>query len=387
MYVGTLPPHMGGSAIQGAHVLVGLARRGHRVRAVAQITPAAHQNGDEFARSHPELEVVRMTIPDYHLSMEVRPDDAFRELEGREIERLARPLLAAERPDVIVFGRESFAWHLSRLGDLDGIPRVLFAQGSTRYPPEDATTLVEQFRKMDGVVAAAGHVRERFGGFGVDRVEVVRNAVDLSLFSPSPRDPRLSRELRIEDDDVVVLHASNLKRVKRPLDLVESAAIAVAEEPRLLYLIVGDGPLRQETEEAAAAKGVAHRFRFVEWVDHQLMPAYLSVADIVAMPSETEAQALAYLEAMACARTLLTSDVPGAREVADDGDSAVFFRMGDVHDLAAKTVALARDRELREAIGRRARQRVRRHSPDKVVREYERVLTDVVAGARGRPAP
>jgi glycosyltransferase involved in cell wall biosynthesis len=393
LYVGTLPPHQGGSAIQGAHVLVGLARLGHRVRAVAQMRPSDLRDGDHFARQHPELDVVRMTVPYFHVYTETAPDDAFRDHEGRQIEELVRSSLAAERPDVIVLGRELFAWHLPRLGASAEIPRVLLAQGATawlangNFPRDVASTLVERIRTVDRVVTAAEHMRALLGTLGVDRVDVVANAVDLSLFRPAGRDPDLVRELSVGEDDVVVLHASNLKPIKRPFDLVESAAIALEQEPRLLYVVVGDGPMRQAVEEAVLARGLTHRFRFAGWVDHGRMPTYLNLADVVAMPSEAESQALVYLEAMACGGTLLASDIPGAREVADDGDHAVMFPVGDVRALAAKTVALARDAELRRAIGLRARERVRRHGRERIAGEYERVLHDVVGRAGEQASP
>jgi glycosyltransferase involved in cell wall biosynthesis len=395
LYVGTLPPHTGGSAIQSANVLAGLARRGHRVRALAQITSTALAGGDRFAARHPELGVVRMTLP----FLDVSPDFAkeeYTDYEGRQVERLAPALLAERRPDVIVLGRESFVWHLPRLGAAPGTPVVVLAQGGTTagiaagsYPRDRATTLLERIRRADRVIAVAAHLRETLRGLGVDRTVYVPNAVDLSLFAPAGRDPRLAGELGVADGDVVVLHASNLKRVKRPLDLVESARIALAAAPRLLYVVVGEGPLREKTEQAAAEAGVRDRFRFVPWVEHEQMPRYVNLAHLVAMPSETEAQALVYLETMACAGTLLTTDIPAAREIAADGESAVFFPTGDVAALAARTVELARDPGLRRAIGRRALERVQPHALDTVVTGYERVLCDVVerATAGGRPPP
>jgi glycosyltransferase involved in cell wall biosynthesis len=56
------------------------------------------------------------------------------------------------------------------------------------------------------------------------------------------------------------------------------------------------------------------------------MPDYINLADIVVMPSAAETQALVYLETQACARLLLASDIPGAREVIVDGETGLLFR-------------------------------------------------------------
>ena len=63
VYVGTLPPHPGGSAISSAQLLVALAERGHEIRAVAPMTAAALASGDAFAGRHPRIDVRRYVVP------------------------------------------------------------------------------------------------------------------------------------------------------------------------------------------------------------------------------------------------------------------------------------------------------------------------------------
>ncbi len=92
----------------------------------------------------------------------------------------------------------------------------------------------------------------------------------------------------------MIAHVSNLKPVKRPLDLVRSAVETTRRDARLMYLIIGDGPLRKRMEEACRQAGVRDRFWFAGWIDYAAMPGYLSVADLVVMPSESEGLARAY---------------------------------------------------------------------------------------------
>jgi 1,2-diacylglycerol 3-alpha-glucosyltransferase len=87
--------------------------------------------------------------------------------------------------------------------------------------------------------------------------------------------------------------------------------------PRLLYIIVGDGPGRVQLEAQCRGKGIVDRFRFPGWIEHTRMPDYLRLADIVVMPSESEGQSLVYLEAQACGRVLLASRIEGARIIRD----------------------------------------------------------------------
>src|SRR5262249_40902370 len=155
--------------------------------------------------------------------------------------------------------------------------------------------------------------------------------------------------LALQENDVVVAHVSNLKWLKRPLDITAAADTALRQNPRLLYLIVGDGPGRQPLEQACKERGIADRFRFVGWIEYERMPDYINLADIVVLPSEAEAQARVYLETQACARVILASDIPAAREVIVDGETGLLFRLGDADDLAAKILQGAGSAQARAA--------------------------------------
>ena len=228
-------------------------------------------------------------------------------------------LIAAERPDVLVVGREPLAAIAAPLAAAEQIPCAVWVHGMPSqhlilgrdYPAQLGRALVRGLRTADRLVTASRHLASGLAiRFGLD-VRVVPNPVQVDRFSPRPSDPGLRRELAIAEDDVVVVHASNLKPIKRAQDLVESAAIALRSDPRLVYVVVGDGPCRRDIEEACTRSGIARRFRFVGWVSHLRVADFLRLADIVALPSEYENQALVALETQACARVLLASDVPG----------------------------------------------------------------------------
>jgi len=99
-----------------------------------------------------------------------------------------------------------------------------------------------------------------------------------------------------------VVHASNLKAVKRRWTLSDLLKLrsrkpwpGICHRRRRRVPVYDVGYLPEE--------GIADRFRFTGWVDHEKMPAYLNLADIVVMASEIETQALVYLEAQASGRS------------------------------------------------------------------------------------
>jgi glycosyltransferase involved in cell wall biosynthesis len=389
LYIGTLPPHQGGSAISMAQILQELVARGHVVRTVAPITPPAAEAGDSFAREHPELGVHRIVMPFLDHSPDVVRPAEYRELERTQILETSARLIVRRRPDLVIAGRESFVWHVPEVATAHDLPMVAFAHGSTThgmvngtYPKAMTAGLVRRFRQAELVVTPAEHMAASLRRLGVSEVQVVRNPVDTRLFRPLPRDRELAKLLGIASDDIVVAHLSNMIQVKRTLDIVTAATFALSREPRLRFLLVGEGPLRAEAEEASVRAGIAARFTFVDWVPHADVSRYLSLADMVVQPSEAEGQALVYLETQASGCLLVASDIAAAREVVVDGETGLLFPVGDVGAFARTICRAADENRLRSAIVEAAGESVRSHELPRVVNEHERLLVAVTSRAR-----
>ncbi len=389
LYVGTLPPHPGGSAVSCGQLLGRLVRLGHRVRAIGPMTAEARRDGDRFAASQPAIEVHRFSVPYFEVEVRRVPSEAHRRHEEEQIEEHLDRLMDLEAPDLVLLGRETFAWVAARLAARGAVPCVLRIGGpllralvAGTYPAAHAGRYVDGCRAADLLIVQGEHTRELAERLGVRRVAVVPNSVDLGQFVPRPSPAPLRAALGIGSDDVVVVHASNLKLLKRPLDIVRAAARALPVDPRLVFVIVGDGECRAEMEDLCRRTGVANRFRFVGWVDYARMPDYLALADVVVMPSEFEQQARVYLETQAAGRVLLASAVRSAREVVADGHTGLLHRPGDVDDLADKLLNAAADPVARARIGRQARAHVARHSLARIAPRFAAILEDVAARAQ-----
>jgi glycosyltransferase involved in cell wall biosynthesis len=363
IFAGTLLPHRGGSGITSSLLLAGLVRLGHKVRAIAPIT--AESGDDPMAAWCPEIAVSRYVVPYFETDAVASPvQRAYREEERRQIRTRLLQLFRQEPADVILVGRETFVHEIPELAERLSRPWILRLGGHLLmglaagcFPPAEAGELKRGFHSAELVLAQAEHIRPAAESLGCRNIAVIPNLVDLDQFAPRPKSAKVCRELGIRSEDVVVMHASNLKPVKRVEDLVESARATLEANPRVIYVIVGDGSCRPALERMVSEKGLARRFRFTGWLDYSRIPDYLSVADIVVMPSEREQQARLYLETQAMGRVLIASDTPGARSVVEHGRNGLLFPKGDVGALAVEVLRAAADPALRAAIGRRARQR------------------------------
>jgi len=325
---------------------------------------------------------------------DARAEDAYRREQGVRVRQAVVGEIARDRPDVLVTSNTSMAVHVPEFQTAHDVPCVLIVHGPTVLGMVAGTVpadrdLLSGLRQTDRLVAVAPHLARTLRRLGLDDGCVIENPVDVRRFAPRPKAPDLMEALAVTQEDLVVAHVSRLGSVKRPLDIVLSAERALRTHPRLLYLILGDGPLRAAMQEACARRGLTPRFRFVGRVDHAVVPTYLNLADVVVMPSESEGQCLVYLETQACGRVLLASDIPAAADVVTDGETGLLFRKGDVSHLAARTLEAAADPRLRETIGARAREAAEAHALDTVVTSYETLFREVVTrrGGSGRHHP
>jgi 1,2-diacylglycerol 3-alpha-glucosyltransferase len=384
LYVGTLPPQAGGAAIVGVQLLQRLAARGHAVRALAPIAPAADSTRVDFSN----VRVTWFPVPRYESAPDVPPDAEFARAERAHITTKLPCMIREARPDVVVIGRESFVRHVPPIARTYEVPSLMLVHGDpTRsliqgtYPEPHASRLLVRYRQVDGIATPGRHMAAGLRRMDLRRITVIPNAIDLDQFMPRARDPLLLSDLRIPNHCRVILHASKLEKGKRAQDIVDSAERVLALHRDLVYVIAGHGPCRDSLEDACRRNGLADRFRFVGWIDHRHMPRYVNLADVVLMPSEAETQALIYLETQACARLLVASDIPAAREVVVDGETGLLFRKGDIDDLVATTLRALGDPLLRARIGRTARTRVERHDLDVMTTSYEDLLRRI-AGRR-----
>jgi len=379
LFLGTLPPHPGGTAFVGAQILRGLTRRGHEILALAPITAAALARGDRFAEENPDILVRRFLVPHFEIIPGLRDD--YLQVERDQLLTMLPQAFGRLGPDVVLIGRESFGWHLPLILARSSVPTALIVHGGSTFTGLTGETngRAGNLRKLFGsiglLIPVATHIATGLEAVGLTHTALIPNPVDVRLFRPQPPDG-MRTKLGIADEDNVVVHVSNLKPVKRPLDLVHLAAMT--PEARLTYVVVGDGPLRQEMEQQCRARNVSQRFRFVGWVSHEQVPQFLNLADMVIMPSESEGQALAHLETQACGRLLIASDTPGAREVVRDGETGLLFPTGSLHDLAATTAMAAGNPVLRATIGRAAETAVQSHALDVIASKYEAALQDMV---------
>jgi N-acetyl-alpha-D-glucosaminyl L-malate synthase BshA len=190
----------------------------------------------------------------------------------------------------------------------------------------DAVTSVSEFLK-----------KETCDNYGVAKdITAIPNFVDTDLFHPVENNP-LKRMLA-PNGEKIMIHVSNFRAVKRVTDAIKAFKIILDSGVKAKFLLVGDGPDRSECETLARSLGIWNHTRFLG--KQAELAAILSASDLFIIPSGNESFGLAALEAMACRVPVVSSDIGGLPEVNVDGVTGYVVKMGDVEELAAKSLIL-----------------------------------------------
>ncbi|HEV2800886.1 MAG TPA: N-acetyl-alpha-D-glucosaminyl L-malate synthase BshA [Pyrinomonadaceae bacterium] len=367
----TVYPTYGGSGIVGSELGKELARRGHTVHFISSALPTRLTELNERVRFH---EVEMMSYPlfehqPYTLAL------ATKMATVAETEQLDLLHVHYAIPHSIsaILARESLRpqRRLPVITTLHGTDITLVGADRS-YLPITRYGIAQS----DGVTAISEYLkRETEETFGYSQVEVIPNFVCGSEYTRQPR-PELRAELSPGGEPLLV-HVSNFRPVKRPVDCVEILARVRERGVDARLAMVGDGSERGRAEHRARCLGLE---KFCSFVGKQpRIVDYLSVADVLLLPSEQESFGLAALEAMACEVPVVASRVGGVPEVVTDGETGCLSAVGDVDKMGADAAELLSDDAARREMGRRARESaLARYNTDLVIPQYvefyERIL-------------
>lgn len=140
--------------------------------------------------------------------------------------------------------------------------------------------------------------------------------------------------------------------------LLEAACMVLQSHPHTRFTLAGDGPLRLQLEAEAERLGISEQVRFLGTVPDTR--PLLAGCDLFVLPSLWEGMPLSLLEAMAAGRPAVATAVSGSSELIVDEETGLLVPAGDAMALAAAITRLLQDPQAAEAMGIRARDRVRR---------------------------
>lgn len=222
-------------------------------------------------------------------------------------------------------------------------------------------------------------------GFPHEQMLWMPNPVNTEEFCPATKEEAaaLRRDFNIPENAWVVIYVGRLAREKGLPALMRGFAIAAADAPEAMLVLVGGGPMRSELEGLARELGIESRVRFAGRVESRDVPLWLRASDVFALTSPSEGFSCALAEAMSAGLASVTTRIPANEQLVECGVEGLAVPVDDEAAIARALAQLFRDPEMRRRMGSAARKRiVESFSTAKVADRYEQLFAEATAGAR-----
>lgn len=228
-------------------------------------------------------------------------------------------------------------------------------------------------KKLHGHIAVSEIARKWSEPYIPGDYRVIPNGVDGERFSLSVE------PFEKPKDSFVILYVGRLDKRKGIFVALNAFKRIMDKFPNALLYVVGKGPLEAEARSLAESLELNDRCRFFGYVSRDDLPRYYASCDVYISPAlGGEAQGIVLLEAMACGKPVIASDISGYQEVIEDGKNGVLFTPDSSEDLAQKITQVIRDEKLRHSLIANARAHAEEYSWGKIAKQIEDYYLELI---------
>ena len=205
-------------------------------------------------------------------------------------------------------------------------------------------------------------------------IEVVPNFIDTKKYEHLYSN--CERELIASNNEKIITHISNIRKVKRVDDVIEIFDRIQKELPAKL-VIVGDGPEKESLENLCKKKGIDEKVLFVG--NSHEVDKILCFSDLFILPSEHESFGLVALEAMVCGVPVISSNAGGLPEVNIHGESGYLSNVGNIDEMAKNALKILVNSDTHQLFKRKAKENAQRFETKLIVPIYEEIYKKSLA--------
>jgi phosphatidylinositol alpha-1,6-mannosyltransferase len=371
LLTGEFPPFAGGIANAAVNLARALVKEGCSVSVVA---PTYKRSDKEFDRCEP-YRIYRL------------PMMRLRYVRMLPMAPVILAIALKERPEFILAMRATREGMIAlTIKKLLGIPFLVFAHGLefARFNPNSLSWRIcrQIYKQTEAILANSGPTQAILAerGFDKGKVHIVHWGVSDQIFEPVQ--PLTNWNGQSFEGKRVILSVSRLVERKGVDKVIEALPFVLEQCPDAMYVVVGDGPYREQLMQLAQERGVADKVLFAGRVP-DIRPFY-HTCDVFVLPTregrkgDIEGLGLVYLEAAACGKPVVASLVGGVADAVVPNETALIVDPLDPKDIANAIVKVLTDKELARKLGEAGRERVlREFTYDKVAAKVLQIVAQV----------
>ena len=366
-----LYPTFGGSGVVGTELGKALAKKGHQVHFITYSQPVRLGSFRENIFYH------EVAVSDYPL-FEYQPYET--ELTSKMVD-----VVKYEKLDILhvhyAIPHASAAFMAKQILQSQGIsiPFVTTLHGTditlVGKDPSFEPVITFCINQSDAVTAVSESLKnDTYKHFATTReIHVIPNFIVPALQNSDT--PSVIRQKYAADNERILCHVSNFRKVKRVEDVIE-VFYKVQQIIASKLILVGDGPERYACEKLVRELQICDKVIFTGKVRDTAH--VLELSDVFLLPSETESFGLAALEAMAVGVPVISSNTGGIPEVNIHGETGYLSNVGDTEDMAINTLKILKDDTRLKLFKDNALKRSRHFDIEKILPMYEAVYDELV---------
>jgi L-malate glycosyltransferase len=224
--------------------------------------------------------------------------------------------------------------------------------------PETRPSMVEAVEYARRIIFLTEDAKARLATVYPDaasKSQVVNLGIDL----PQPQG-RTRADFGIGEDEFVFLLVAGVRPVKRPLDALLPLADVYKKHGNVRFLLAGEAlDMKLLSDVQGKIAEHAEFARYIGGIPYELIPDLYNLVDVAMNTSSSEGLSHALLEAMSLGKPLLASNVPGNRDLIEDGENGFLYK--DHAEFVEKALLLREDDDLRRHVSEGALETIRQH--------------------------
>lgn len=363
-------PTFGGSGVVATELGIALAQRGHEVHFVTYKQPVRLELLSKNIHFHevfvPEYPLFH--YQPYELALSSKLVDTIR-MYGIEVLHVHYAIPHAYAGYMTKKMLKEEGIYLPMITTLHGTDITLVGNH-----PFYRTAVNFSINKSDVVTAVSESLKQdTLEFFDIEKeIHVIPNFVDKRKYDHSSFTD-CNRAMLAGEDEKIITHISNFRKVKRIPDVMEVFYRVQKEVPAKL-IMVGEGPEKEHAEFTAEKLGITNRVMFLG--NSTEIDRILCFSDLFLLPSEKESFGLSALEAMINKVAVISSNTGGIPEVNIHGVTGFLSDVGDVEDMVANALRLLQDEKLLETFKQQAYEAACKFDLQEVLPMYEEIYRE-----------
>ncbi len=256
-------------------------------------------------------------------------------------------------------------------GKILGIKLVISSQRSTDPWRKWYHWFLERItvRWVDLIVSNSYSAREiliKKGKIPRKKIKVIPNGIEIP-----------EKIVKVEEKDYIIIGTvGNLRRAKGYFHLIEASKIVIEKFKNVRFYIVGEGELKKEILKRIKSYNLEQYFVLTGYIEN--IYDYLKIFDIFVLPSLWEGCPVSLLESMGYGIASIATDVGDVPYIIENGETGYIVKVGDYKDMAERIINLIENKGLREKIGQKAREKIKRdYRVEEMVKGYASIYNKV----------